>query len=1024
MLNQPRIQLVVTDENSNLQYLDVDDTSVVSLTYRIADIQDISSTDTSVSKNISLPETDNNRQVLGFISDLSVNSVVNPNLKIPCTLLVDSLINLEGNLQLLNVNVNENTKSRRIECVISSSNNTLWTEMGEKYLTDISLLEYNHAYTADNIIHSWTQSYINGYYYGMIDYGSDWHIQNINGIGTPLSITISDWLPGIYVKTVWNKIFQDVGLQYESDFLNSDIFNNLYLPSTIGSLTQSATYSNDKVFVVGENATQSYYIHNPAVNNPTPNPPFNTDYWFSKFGSGVVGGIFDTYCYDNQISFDNTSQDINNLYDATYSSYTAPNNVNDYNQRFGAKINFIIKKPFIAPTAFPIKYWLRVRRSSATQADFDNGIGWSQNNPGLNYGDYGYPGLSVHDSALPLAYFPAGSSVPVSDICTITSIGGGNYRAEMNNIYFTDTIYSNLSPTASVPNTPLNYKLIPGEKVWLSILMTTQYDQASNPIVDPGFNFIDILPGSQFSNEIDKQFMPNQILSLSNVLPTQMYQKDFVQSIIKMFNLLVIPSKSKKNTLKIEPRDDYYATGIVRNMTSKVDKNQDIKEDFLSLTQNRTTKFTYTDDDDYFNTDYLQRTKQTYGQYKYNIENDFITDEKSITIPFVPTPMVNIVKSHNFPVPVIGKVNNGVFSPSATKAKILLKSVDGMVSLTGGDSFTFNGHKYTSYPYAGHFDDPFNPTIDINWGQCQLMYYPNGIVTDQQLVPKYWIKMLDEISDINSRLVTVQMRLDSYDIANFEFNDQVLLNLDGVNEYYKWNTIENYNPAITGGLSTVTLIKSKDVILPTPATQSIFTVPYGGHSTLYTNYNNLIIGQNSGVIGTLNNVNGTNTLINGDLNTSLGNNILINGNNNYTAIGVTNSILFGDDNVINNSNNMVIGNNNYIPSGITNSFIYGNDITATQSNTFIIGPSVSLYVSNINGVTISQSLTQKYAATVSFTADTTQTITHGLGTTDIIIQMYDSSHQQIIAFDTNAFTGNSVDIRLLFSTSARVIIIG
>ena len=26
------------------------------------------------------------------------------------------------------------------------------------------------------------------------------------------------------------------------------------------------------------------------------------------------------------------------------------------------------------------------------------------------------------------------------------------------------------------------------------------------------------------------------------------------------------------------------------------------------------------------------------------------------------------------------------------------------------------------YPYAGHYDDPYNPTIDINFGQTQYLY--------------------------------------------------------------------------------------------------------------------------------------------------------------------------------------------------------------------------------------------------------------------------------------------------------------
>ena len=63
----------------------------------------------------------------------------------------------------------------------------------------------------------------------------------------------------------------------------------------------------------------------------------------------------------------------------------------------------------------------------------------------------------------------------------------------------------------------------------------------------------------------------------------------------------------------------------------------------------------------------------------------------------------------------------------------------------------------TQYPYAGHFDDPFNPTLDINFGLVREVFYDDTLeditVTDNNLYNKYHSKFIREITDKDSKLV-------------------------------------------------------------------------------------------------------------------------------------------------------------------------------------------------------------------------------------------------------------------------------
>jgi len=73
---------IIVEVNGENQYLDTYKYEPVTLTYNVPDIQDISKRNSSFSRTITLPETQNNRFVFNNISDLAPDSTFNPNLKV------------------------------------------------------------------------------------------------------------------------------------------------------------------------------------------------------------------------------------------------------------------------------------------------------------------------------------------------------------------------------------------------------------------------------------------------------------------------------------------------------------------------------------------------------------------------------------------------------------------------------------------------------------------------------------------------------------------------------------------------------------------------------------------------------------------------------------------------------------------------------------------------------------------------------------------------------------------------------
>jgi hypothetical protein len=151
---------VIVNVNGVQRYLDTFDYEPISFNYNIADIQDLSNRNSAYSKTIKIPDTRNNRDVLGDIGDLSVvDSTFNPNKKTRCWILVDTVVVFKGYLQIKGILDNREIDEAGFEAVIYADNDNFFTLMGDDFLTDLDFSELNHTYSEQNIVTSWTQSW-------------------------------------------------------------------------------------------------------------------------------------------------------------------------------------------------------------------------------------------------------------------------------------------------------------------------------------------------------------------------------------------------------------------------------------------------------------------------------------------------------------------------------------------------------------------------------------------------------------------------------------------------------------------------------------------------------------------------------------------------------------------------------------------------------------------------------------------------------------------------------------------------
>lgn len=934
--------------NESWVELDLADNVPFPIIFNIADVRDISKKNSSYSKTLSLPHTDNNSNVLNFIFDVANESSFNANKKVRAYVLNDTIQVFEGFFQLVKIKTDDNRKFS-YDCVIFGESDTLIKNIGEGFLTDLDLSELNHTYNKTSIENSWTNNWSSGYYYPLIDYNNRFNPTKLKLIG----ISSKDFNPSVYVKYLWDKIFKEAGFTYDSQFLNSETFKNLIIPFSGTTLKRDPQFEFQNEFLAQLTTNQGVYA--------------------TFGGSGAPRSVNTRIKYNNDTT--PPAGDPGNKWNTTLFEYTENNQPKI--QRFGFDLDLTMANFAYANSNLTISQYnivnyyntftvtLQVKRSVNPYTNVIQSGGFtiplenltpidrlpfSPNDPlprpntSPNKWTYRIVGGLLDDSNNgALNIFTDGNN-----LVSQTSGAGGSrrYKGQLQTI---------LLDNSSTEKKPLQN----GEKLWVELRYNwwqAGYSTVTNILVNNQNTYnipvVNVNPTStQIFNELQPDLIPDQPVDMSDILPEKIKKKDFITSIIKMFNLFIEPSKDNVNNLLIEPRDDYYALGGVFDWSSKLDISKSIEQDLIAEAQNKKLLFTYKEDKDKLNIDYKTDWNQIYGQYEYEIDNDFITGEKKIDVIFHPTPIVDIGwltnQTSNFIIPQILPNDASIDVKNYGGIKILLRGTQS-VSLNG-DFWMFEGTPKYNYPYAGHFDHPFNPSVDINWGQTEILFYNQGRAVNNNLFNNYYRKMIEELTDKDSRIVTAYFYLTPQDLYKLRFYDSIFVQslASSTGNYFKINKIE-YDPMKKGSYK-VELLKANDIEIEIKRTRKATTT-----KPVTTRPGIISIDRDRVTIGNGNTLNGDG---------------VISGNNNYVPIGVKADI-FGNNNIISSNpisstssvirefNNVGIfaGNNNIIRFDSISSAIIASDnseIGLLSKNSAIIGGNNNKVADNIeNSVVI------------------------------------------------------------------------
>ena len=730
-------------------YLDVKEGTAFPLTFQVGDIRDISQRKGNFSKTIVLVGSKNNNDLLNHYYDVNIQAgTFDINAVTTCSVIQEGIPVMEdASMQLTAIKKVQLTEQYEehveYEVLVKESKADFFTAINNLELTDIDFSDLNHTYDAFNVVNRFTNTEVDGFKYFLPGSGDAFY-------------STQEFKPAIFAKTYFDRIFQGAGFTYSWPDLVDDKFDKLVIP--YNGDTDNFDYND---YTVKANAGPTTYT--------------------GTFFAGVS-----EMPLPQTITAWTETEDPQNIYNPTTGVYSTPFNISSNNsQQYDYNIT--------------IQYELRLVNSSGVTLYSGT---TTQATPTFYRPQLYLTRNGVVSSSVNLYTNPAplnGSPAVTYAVQCPASIPNGTTtilsQTAICSMALTAQNLPQLSQGRLAVRCPREFYLAPNGTA-LSPAWRT--GSATGPACASGQIKLQYVVTS-----IDISITPsNNIVAIGGTIdvndyvPQKIKQNDFVKAIFNMYNLYADVDKTQPNQLNLIHRDAYYDAGNEVDWTYKLAKDQEQSLSFLPELTSKKLILTYTPDTDSPNATYTTATNQIYGQAEVVFDNEYVKDVTTKPVLFGPTPIIRT--------PFGAYV--GMIAGQAPKTNLRIM-YDSTAEIGLSTCSPYHIYDYgttgmtgvTTYPYVGHFDNPLNPTWDLNFSVCSFYYYQPLSLTDNNLYNRYWRRTMGQIN--NGKMLTAMFNLKDTDIQAMQLNDKIRID----NSWWNINKVIDYD-ANSNKLTQVELI--------------------------------------------------------------------------------------------------------------------------------------------------------------------------------------------------------------------------
>ena len=780
--------------------LDLEKAPNVRINYNWLDIKEPDQRKSNFSQTIKIPFTNRNNTFFENWFDVNLDSLVyNTKTKFKAVILVDSIPQLEGYIQLKSIYLN----ARIYEVVVFGDTANFFADIKGKKLRDAFIdddvvdRQLDHFNTASNIVNSWGTAWgsgglttVNGVtdndvMYPIIDYGHTnlpysptmfWSPTTIDslavddttswndGLSEIGAVRIADLKPSIRLQRLFHIIIQKAGYYLKSSFLGIDDTAGTPVTDTQWFsrlfMTLAPQYSSVRTKVYG-------------------------GFEYTCNSQSIVSGTGTTY-FGMAPNWNNTIYDTNGIFGTgTTNQITIP-----YEQT--------------TPSVIPQEGLMVIVEMDIDLDDQDSG-----GNTLTNWF------MLSRWRCLGGGNLPYGLIVNNTETYNITTQDNFNYS------------YISVLPTDANTTWQFEYMISSGD-IGAGQTATSTLNSAKIRTLNIGES--SYVNGNANAEVVMAENMPD------------LTQGDFVKDLVNRFNLIVQVDKDNPNLLLIEPYDDYIATGTNKYWTDKLDvsKEQVIKS--TNEMQSKELNFTDLEDKDYFNNSYFKQWNAVWGSKNLFNRNDFAQKEFknfSIYSPFIANGLNTLEPGATSQVAIasIFEVDEESLNRKpieAGKPKLFYYSGT-PITIAGtdplGTTWDFNVYSsaYTNlsnveaystnnkFPLCTQYNlDNLTTGITadtkiLNWTYYNP-FFSTGFTTPifgdtlsiHGLYIDYWSRYINQIYSDEARVMECNLNLNEDDIFNFNFADNIYIK----NTLWRVLSISNY---VVGGKET-TKVKLLKVI--------------------------------------------------------------------------------------------------------------------------------------------------------------------------------------------------------------------
>lgn len=258
---------------------------------------------------------------------------------------------------------------------------------------------------------------------------------------------------------------------------------------------------------------------------------------------------------------------------------------------------------------------------------------------------------------------------------------------------------------------------------------------------------------------INTSFISSGKLDVTKQMP-DMKISDFFSGILKMFNLTAY--SENENEYNIEPLDDWYNAGVIRDITKYVNLDGEITRAPFYKVMN----FQYEKSESLINRAFFDTFQREYGDLKYTFDNESDGDEYTIKLPFENLMHQNFsgTKLH------VGYCLKSDLKPYVPKPILLYK----FGNISTDVNFYLEGVARTSYNAFGQdIEKVTNEFHSLNWG-LENSTLLNGVI-ENTLFSDYYLSYLSNIYNRKSRIIKIEGVADTYLMSVLKLNDRVVI---------------------------------------------------------------------------------------------------------------------------------------------------------------------------------------------------------------------------------------------------------